>query len=194
MAVSPSIGQIQSTSEWFVDSSFSAHICGQREQFVNYTPYPPKTQLVRGFNGASEYAAGYGQVKLIAELPDGRQKTIVLAKVAHMLGSYNIISQSAIIDKGVKVECINHYGLNLYNRNGTMTTTAPQVKGLFLLDFVQQSTTGTQAAGMSIDSDSDLDAISMIAPKTTGHAAARGSLQLMLWRRRLAHVGLHALS
>ena len=166
------------------------HICGQRDQFADYTPYPPETQLVRGFNGASEYAAGYGQIKLITRLPDGRQNSIVLSKVIHMPGSYNLISQSSIMDRGVKVECVNHYGMNLYNRNGTMVATALQVRGLFLLDLVQPNT--TPAATVSIDSDPD--AVSMIALKTTGHATARGSSQIMLWHRRLAHVGLTALS
>ena len=56
------------------------HICGQREQFIDYTPYPPETQLVRGFNRASEYAAAYRRIELITKLLDGRQRTIVLAK------------------------------------------------------------------------------------------------------------------
>jgi hypothetical protein len=40
------------------------------------------------------------------------------------------------MDKNVKVEPVNHYGLNLYNRYGKLIATAPQVNGLFVLDRV----------------------------------------------------------
>ena len=56
--------------QWFVHGGCSAHICGPGELFVDYMPYPPETQPVRGFNGASDHAAGYGKVRLITRLPD----------------------------------------------------------------------------------------------------------------------------
>ena len=116
----------------------------------------------------------------------------MLSKAIHMPGSYGLVSQSSVVDRGVEVECVNHYGMNLCNRKGTMVARAPQVKGLFLLDLVQPSTTPAASATISIDLDPD--AVSMIALKTTGYATAQGSSQLMLWHRRLAHVGLIALS
>jgi hypothetical protein len=38
------------------------------------------------------------------------------------------------MDKDVKVEPVNHYGLNLYNRHGKLIATAPQVDGLLVRD------------------------------------------------------------
>jgi hypothetical protein len=40
------------------------------------------------------------------------------------------------MDKDVQVEQVNHYGLNLYNRQGNLIATAPQVDGLFVQDRV----------------------------------------------------------
>lgn len=56
-----------------------------------------------------------GSVNPTTRLPGGRQKTIIVsAKVVYIPGSYNAVSQSPIMDKGVGVACINHYGLNFY--------------------------------------------------------------------------------
>jgi hypothetical protein len=50
-------------------------------------------------------------------------------EVVHLPGSFNLISQSQIVDKDIKVEPVNHYGLNLYNIHGTLIATARQVDG-----------------------------------------------------------------
>jgi hypothetical protein len=61
---------------------------------------------------------------------------IILQDVVYLLWSFNLISKSPIMDKDIKVEPVNHYGLNLYNRHGKLIATAPQVDGLFILDRV----------------------------------------------------------
>ena len=66
---------------------------------------------------------------MTCQLPDGKRETIILQEVVHLPGSFNLISQSQIMDKDVKVEPVNHYGLNLYNRHGKLIATAPQVEG-----------------------------------------------------------------
>jgi hypothetical protein len=40
------------------------------------------------------------------------------------------------MDKDVKVEPVNHYGLNLYNSNAKLIARASQIKGLCVLDHV----------------------------------------------------------
>jgi hypothetical protein len=40
------------------------------------------------------------------------------------------------MDKDNKVEPVNHYGLNLYNRHGKLIATAPQLDGLFVVDRI----------------------------------------------------------
>ena len=92
-----------------------------------------------------------------------------------MPGSYNLISQSSIMDKGVKVECVNYQGPNLYDRNGTMVATALQVEGLFLFDQAHSVANGST----SMSTDSDPEVISMTTLRTARHATARGSSQLM---------------
>jgi hypothetical protein len=69
------------------------------------------------------------------------------------------------MDKEVKVELVNHYGLNLYNRHNKLIATAPQVNGLFVLDHVLDCAPGSTEY-TDIGNDSYL-----LAPKTTGHAS-----------------------
>jgi hypothetical protein len=102
----------------------------------------------------------------------------------HLPGSINLISQSQIIDKDVKVEPVNHYGLNFYNRHGKLIASAPQVDGLFVLDRVleRESTEYT-----------DIDDSCLLVLKMTGRASRHYAEKRILWHRRLAHVGLKAL-
>jgi len=150
--------------------------------FINYTEYPPNTKKVKGYKGVTSFASGYGSVRLTCQLPDGKTETIILQEVVHLPGSFNLISQSQIMDKDVKVEPVNHYDLNLYNRYGKLIVTAPQVDGLFVLDQALESTEYT-----------NIDDSCLLTLKTTGHASRHDAEKRILWHRRLAHVGLKAL-
>jgi hypothetical protein len=150
--------------------------------FITYTEYPPNTKQVKGYTGVTSFASGYGSVRLTCQLPDGKTETIILQEVVHLPGSFNLISQSQVMDKDVKVEPVNHYGLNLYNCHGKLIATAPQVDGLFVLDRAPESTEYT-----------DIDDSCLLALKTTGHASRHDAEKRILWHRRLAHVGLKAL-
>ena len=155
--------------------------------FITYTEYPPNTKKVKGYNGVTSYASGYGSVRLICQLPDGKTDTIILQEVVHLPGLFNLISQSQIMDKDVKVKLVNHYSLNLYNRHGKLIATAPKVDGLFVLDRVLD-----RGLGLTEYTDIDNDRC-QLALKTTGHASRHDAEKRMLWHRRLAHVGLKAL-
>jgi len=109
-------------------------------------------------------------------------ETIILQEVVHFPGSFNLISQSQIMDKHVKVEPVNHYGLNLNNRHGKLIPTAHQVYGLFGLDRAPQSTKYT-----------NIDDCCLLALKTTGHASRHDAENRMLWYHRLAHLALKTL-
>jgi len=87
------------------------------------------------------------------------------------------------MEKDIKMEPVNHYGLNLYNCHGKLIATAPQVDGLFILDRAPESTKYTD-----IDNERYL-----LALKTTGLASRRNAEKRMLWHCHLAHVGLKAL-
>ena len=97
--------------------------------FITYTEYPPNTTKVKGYNGVTSFASGYVSARLICQLPDGKTETIIVHQLVHLPGSFNLISQSQIMDKDVKVERVNNCGLNLYNRHGKLIATAPQVDG-----------------------------------------------------------------
>jgi len=95
--------------------------------------------MVKGYNGVTSFASGYGSVRLTCQLPDGKTETIILQQVVHLPGLFHLISQSQIMAKDVKVEPVNHYCLNLYNRHGKLIANAPQVNGLFILDRAPES-------------------------------------------------------
>jgi len=118
-----------SSSDWFFDCRCTTHTSGGRSIVITYTEYPPNTKKVKGYNGVISVASGNGSVRLICQLPDGKTETFILQEVVHLPGSFNLISQFKIMDKDVKVELVNHYGLNLYNRHGKLIATAPQVDG-----------------------------------------------------------------
>jgi len=151
--------------------------------FITYTEYPPTTKKVKGYHGVTSFASGYGSVRLTCQLPDGKTETIILQEVVHLPGSFNLISQCQIIDKDVKVEPVNHYGVNLYNCHGKLIANAPQVDGLLVLDRATESAEYTD-----IDNDSCTLALTM-----TGHASRRNAEKRMIWHRWLAHVGLKTL-
>jgi len=172
-----------SISDWFIDCGCTTHISGHPSMFITYTEYHPNTKKVKGFNYVTWFASRYGSVRLICQLPDGKMETIILQKVVHLPGSFNLISQSQIMDKDVKVKPVNHYGLNLYNRHSKLIATTPQVDGLLILDRVLdwESTEYT-----------DIDNSCLLALNTTRHASQHDTEKWMLWHRRLAHVGLES--
>jgi hypothetical protein len=79
---------------------------------ITFSEYAPNTNKVKGYNGVTSFASGYGSVRLFCQLPDGKTETIILQEVVHSSWSFNLISQSQIMHKDVKVEPVNHYGLN----------------------------------------------------------------------------------
>ena len=127
-----------SSSDWFIDCRCTTHISGCRSMFITYTEYPPNTKKVKGYNGVTSFVSAYGSVRLTCQLPDGKTETIILKDLVHLPGLFNLISQAQIMYKDVKVEPVNHYGLNLYNRHRKLIATAPKVDGLFVLDHTRK--------------------------------------------------------
>jgi hypothetical protein len=155
--------------------------------FITCTEYPLNTKNVKANIGVTSFASGYGSGRLICQLRDGKTETLILQEVVHLPGSFNLISQSQMMDKDFNVEPVNHYGLNLYNRHGKLIVTAPQVDGQCVLDCVLDRVLGSTEY-TNIDNDSCL-----LALKTTGHPSCHDAKKRMLWHHRMAHVGLKAL-
>jgi len=78
--------------EWLLHFGCMTHIAGRQSMFITYTEYPPKMEKVKGYDGVTSFASGYGGVRLICPLPDGKTKTIILQDVVHMPGSFNFNS------------------------------------------------------------------------------------------------------
>jgi len=112
-------------------------------------------------------------------------ETIILQEVVHLPGSFNPILQSQIMDKDVKVEPVNHYGLNLCNRHGKVISNTPQVDGLFVLH---------QVLDWESTKYSDIAGSRLLALKETGHESQHNAEKRMLWNRRVARVGLKPLA
>jgi len=162
-----------SSSDWSIDCGCMTHISGRRSMFITYAGYPPNQKKVKGHNRVRSFAFRYGSVRLICQLPNIKRETIILQEVVHLPGSLNHISQSQIMDKDVKVEPVNHYSLNVYNRHGMLIATAPQVDGLFVLDRAPESTEYT-----------DIDDSCLLALKPTGHASRHNAEKRMMCHRR----------
>jgi hypothetical protein len=80
------------------------------------------------------------------------------------------------MEKDVKVEPVNHYGLNLYNRHGKLIATAPRVDGLFVLDRALD-----RAPGSTEYTDIVNNISCLLALKTTGHASRHDAEKRMIW-------------
>jgi hypothetical protein len=153
---------------------------------ITYTEYSPNTNKVKGHNWVTSFASGYGSVRLICQLPDGKMETIIVQEVVHLPRSVNLILQSQIVDKDVKVELVNDYSLNLYNQHGKLIATAPQFDGLDVLDCILDRALGSPEY-------TEIDGSCLLALKTTRHASRHNAEKLMVWHRRLAHIGPKAL-
>jgi len=89
------------------------HMSGRQSMFITYAEYPTNMKQVKGYNGVTSFASGYGRIRLIRQLPDGNTSTIILQEVVHLPQSFNLISQSQIMDNDVNAKPVNHNGLNL---------------------------------------------------------------------------------
>jgi hypothetical protein len=53
-----------SSSDWFIDCGCTTHIPGRQSMSITYTESRPTTKKVKGFNGVTSFASGYGSVWL----------------------------------------------------------------------------------------------------------------------------------
>jgi hypothetical protein len=102
-----------SSSDLFINSGCMTHISSRRSIFITYPEYLPNTMKVKGYNWVTSFASRYGSGRLICQLPGGLAETIILHEVVHLPGSLILITQFQIMGKDIKVEPVNHYGLNL---------------------------------------------------------------------------------
>jgi len=176
-----------SSSDCFIYYGCTNYISGCRSIFITYTEYPLNPKIVNGYNGVTSFASWYGSAGLICQLPAGMTETIILQEVVHLLLSFNLMSQSQIINKDVKVEPVNHSGPNLYTRHDKLIATIPHIDGHFLRDHGLH-----RAAELTKFTDIGKDS-RMLALKMTRHASRYNAEMLMLQHWRWSHISLKAL-
>jgi hypothetical protein len=128
-----------SKESWYLDCASTSHICGDRRKFVRYTGFTKKDEReIRDFAGkVAGKAIGQGDVRLRLRLPGYRRiNEVVVRDVLHVAGAHNSLSQSRLMDRGLRIVPVNGYGIKIYDNRGqgSLVAVAPQVGGLFLFD------------------------------------------------------------
>jgi len=136
-----------SKESWYLDCATTSHICGDRRKFERYTEYTKRDgREIRDFAGSvAGKAIGHGDVRLRLRLPGGRKHEVVVRNVLHVEGAHNSLSQSRLMDRGLRIVPVNGYGIKIYDKSpaedsargrgrGSLVGVARQIGGLFRLD------------------------------------------------------------
>jgi hypothetical protein len=137
-----------SKESWYLDCASTSHVCGDRRKFARYTGFTKKDEReIRDFAGrVAGKAIGHGDVRLSFRLPGGRDRIneVVVRDVLHVEGAHNSLSQSRLMDRGLRIVPVNGFGIKIYDKapamgtgrggQGSLVAVAPQVRGLFRFD------------------------------------------------------------
>jgi hypothetical protein len=139
-------GKSPSKESWYLDCATTTHICGDRRKFEQYTEYTKSDgREIHDFAGmVAGKAIGRGDVRLRLRLPGGRHRIheVVVRNVLHVEGAHNSLSQSRLMDRGLRIVPVNGYGIKIYDKpptdsargRGNLVGVARQIGGLFRLD------------------------------------------------------------
>jgi len=136
-------GKSPSKESWYLDCATTTHICGDRRKFERYTEYTKREERqICDFAGSvGGKAIGHGDVRLRLRLPGGRRNEVVVRNVLHVEGAHNSLSQSRLMDRGLRIVPVNGYGIKIYDKapaestgRGNLAGVARQIGGLFRLD------------------------------------------------------------
>jgi hypothetical protein len=142
-------GKSPSKESWYLDCATTSHICGDRQRFERYTEYTKREEReIRNLAGRKAgKAIGHGDVRLRLRLPGGRKHEVVVRNVLHVEGAHNSLSQSRLMDRGLRIVPVNGYGIKIYDKSpaedsargrgrgrGSLVGVARQTGGLFRLD------------------------------------------------------------
>jgi len=104
---------------WYFDCVTTSHICGDRQEFVRYTQYAKSDERdIHNIGGrVAGKAIGYGDVRLRLRLPGYRQNhEVVVRNVLHVEGAHNSLSQSWLMDRGLRIVPVNGYAIKIYDK------------------------------------------------------------------------------
>jgi len=144
-------GESPSKESWYLDCATTTHICGDRRKFERNTEYTKREEReIRDFAGrVAGKAIGHGDVRLRLRLPGGRSiHEVVVRNVLDVEGANNSVSQSWLMDQGLRIVPVNGYGVKIYDKaptnsargqgrgrgRGNLVGVARQIGGLFRLD------------------------------------------------------------
>ena len=151
-------GRSPEKESWYLDCATTSHVCGNRQEFVRYTQYAKRDEReIHDFAGrVARKAIGYGDVRLKLRLPGYcRNHEVVVRNVLHIEGAHNSLSQSWLMDRGLRIIPVNCYGIKIYDKSpaedsargqgqgqgqgrgrgrGNLVRVARQIGGFFWLD------------------------------------------------------------
>jgi len=119
-------GESPLNESWYLDCATTTHICGDRRKFERYTEYTKREEReIRDLVGrVAGKAIGHGDVRLRLRLPGGRRiHEVVVRNVLHVEGANNSLSQSGLVDRGLRID-----------GRGNLVGVARRIGGLFRLD------------------------------------------------------------
>jgi len=140
---------------WNLDCPTTSHVCGDRRKFERYTEYTKREEReIHDIAGrVACKAIGYGDVRLRLRLPGYRRNhEVVVRNILHIEGAHNSLSQSRLMDRGLRIVPFNGYGIKIYDKlptdsargqdqgrgrgrgQGSLVGVARQIGGLFRLD------------------------------------------------------------
>ena len=141
-----------SKQSWYLDCPSTSHRCGDQRKFARYTGFTKKDeQDIRDFAGkVPGKVIGQGDVQLRLRSPGRRTHgghrvhEVVVRDVLHVAGAHNSLSQSRLMDRGLRIVPVNGFGIKIYDKapamgtgrggQGSHVAVAPQVGGLFRFD------------------------------------------------------------
>jgi hypothetical protein len=110
-----------SKESWYLDCTTTFHNCGDRRKFEWYTEYTKREEReIRDFAGrVASKAIGHGDVRLRFRLPGGCRNEEVVRNVLNVGGVHHSVSQSRLMDRGLRIVPVNGYGIKIFEKSPT---------------------------------------------------------------------------
>jgi len=102
-----------------LDCATTFRICRDQRKFEQYTEHTKREeQEIRDFSGSvAGKAIGHGDVRLGLRLPGGQKHEAVVRNVLHVEGANNSLSQSGLMDWGLRIVPVNCNGIKIYDKS-----------------------------------------------------------------------------